>query len=201
MLALSLGIWMVSLSVVAMTGYMADKTAARTERWRVSEKTLLLLSVAGGWPGAFLGQRLLHHKRALGPYQVKLRVAAVVNVALLLCSIAALRPITFGQGLWLYAQCWGYVQSHPAEVLGTVTGIAGAFVMSLNNRRSRLAWPIWIVSNVSWVDYALALSPVGWGMVVLQSIFAAINVFGAWTWLIAPMLRRNGLRVNTGPTH
>jgi hypothetical protein len=36
-------------------------------------------------------------------------------------------------------------------------------------------------------------------MVVLQSVFAAINVFGAWTWLVAPMLRRNSRMLKPDP--
>jgi uncharacterized membrane protein YsdA (DUF1294 family) len=135
----------VRLSVFILALYANDKAAARRGRWRVSEKTLLLLAVAGGWPGAFVGQRLFNHKRAGGPYRVKLRVAVAVDAALWLGLMAALGSVTFEHARWLCAQCALYVQSHPAEVLGTVTGIAAAFVMSLNNRCSRLAWLLWIV--------------------------------------------------------
>jgi uncharacterized membrane protein YsdA (DUF1294 family) len=150
LLAISLGsALVVSLSVFMLALYANDKAAARSGRWRVSDKTLLLLAMAGGWSGALVGQRLFNHKRARGPYRVKLRVAAASDAALWLGLMAALGLVTFEHARWLCAQCALYVQSHPAEVLSTVTGIAGAFVMSLNNRCSRLAWPIWIVLNVA----------------------------------------------------
>lgn len=42
--------------------YVHDKAAARTGQWRVSEGSLLMMSMLGGWPGANLAQHLLRHK-------------------------------------------------------------------------------------------------------------------------------------------
>jgi uncharacterized membrane protein YsdA (DUF1294 family)/cold shock CspA family protein len=52
----------VGVSVVAFVAYGLDKAAALSGRWRTSENTLHLLSVAGGWPGALLAQQVLRHK-------------------------------------------------------------------------------------------------------------------------------------------
>jgi uncharacterized membrane protein YsdA (DUF1294 family) len=50
------------VSVVAFIAYAVDKSAAINGRWRMSENSLHLLSLAGGWPGALLAQQWLRHK-------------------------------------------------------------------------------------------------------------------------------------------
>lgn len=52
------------LSALTFVMYAIDKTAARRHTQRIPEKTLHMLSLAGGWPGALLGQQLLRHKSA-----------------------------------------------------------------------------------------------------------------------------------------
>lgn len=42
--------------------YSEDKDAASTKTWRVSEATLHLLALLGGWPAALAAQRVLRHK-------------------------------------------------------------------------------------------------------------------------------------------
>ena len=49
-------------SLIAFLVYAFDKSAARRDRWRVSEQTLHPLALAGGWPGALIAQRWLRHK-------------------------------------------------------------------------------------------------------------------------------------------
>ena len=53
---------MLAVSAATFLVYAADKSAAQRGRWRVSERTLHLWSLLGGWPGAFLAQRVLRHK-------------------------------------------------------------------------------------------------------------------------------------------
>ncbi len=50
--------------------YGADKLAARKRR-RGAETTLLVLSPAGGWPGAILGQRCFRHKTQKQPFRTR----------------------------------------------------------------------------------------------------------------------------------
>jgi uncharacterized membrane protein YsdA (DUF1294 family) len=50
------------LSLVTYFYYAKDKKAALVGTWRVPEKTLQLLSLSGGWPGAFFAQQRLRHK-------------------------------------------------------------------------------------------------------------------------------------------
>jgi uncharacterized membrane protein YsdA (DUF1294 family) len=62
--------YVVLISIITYAVYDADKQRARIQAWRISESTLHLLEVMGGWPGAWLGQRLLRHKSAKKSYQL-----------------------------------------------------------------------------------------------------------------------------------
>jgi uncharacterized membrane protein YsdA (DUF1294 family)/cold shock CspA family protein len=67
-------------SLISVLIYSADKTAAVRGRWRVSESALLLLGLAGGWPGAIVAQRLLHHKTRKRSFQSVFAGTVVANV-------------------------------------------------------------------------------------------------------------------------
>jgi uncharacterized membrane protein YsdA (DUF1294 family)/cold shock CspA family protein len=65
--------------VVAFGAYAIDKSAAQNNRWRTKESTLHLLGLIGGWPGAYLAQRLLRHKSSKAEFQSTFWVTAVLN--------------------------------------------------------------------------------------------------------------------------
>ena len=58
---------------------------------RTPERTLLLLGLMGGWPGAFLAQRTLRHKSSKRAFQMKFWFTVVLNIALAVVTIAGLR--------------------------------------------------------------------------------------------------------------
>jgi uncharacterized membrane protein YsdA (DUF1294 family) len=53
---------MVFASIVALIAHARDKNAARKGRRRTPERTLHLLELVGGWPGAIIAMLLFHHK-------------------------------------------------------------------------------------------------------------------------------------------
>ena len=55
-------------SAAAFVVYARDKSAAQQNAWRVSENTLLLLGLAGGWPGALVARHVLRHKSKKQPF-------------------------------------------------------------------------------------------------------------------------------------
>jgi len=62
-------VWYIAASVITFVAYALDKRAARRGMWRTPEGTLHVLSLVGGWPGALVAQRVLHHKSRKGSFQ------------------------------------------------------------------------------------------------------------------------------------
>jgi uncharacterized membrane protein YsdA (DUF1294 family) len=58
------------VSVAAFVGQGIDKRKAASGQWRTPEATLHLFELLGGWPGAFLAQRIFYHKTAKAGYQL-----------------------------------------------------------------------------------------------------------------------------------
>lgn len=56
-------------------------------RWRTQESTLHMLSLLGGWPGAWWAQVLFHHKTRKTSFQIAFAFCALLNIALLLWAI------------------------------------------------------------------------------------------------------------------
>ena len=63
------GAWMLLISGLTFLIYALDKNRAKSGGWREPERLLHLGELIGGWPGAFLAQRLLRHKSSKGSYQ------------------------------------------------------------------------------------------------------------------------------------
>jgi uncharacterized membrane protein YsdA (DUF1294 family) len=57
------------MSVFAFFAYRSDKRCAEAAAWRVPEATLHIISLIGGWPGAFLAQRVFRHKTSKLSFQ------------------------------------------------------------------------------------------------------------------------------------
>lgn len=72
------------LSLITFTAYAIDKSAAKKDKWRIPENTLHVLSIAGGWPGAMLAQKVLHHKTQKQNFLFVFRVTILLNVSLFL---------------------------------------------------------------------------------------------------------------------
>ncbi len=66
-------------SAVAFFAYKLDKLAAKNDTWRISESTLHLFALVGGWPGALAAQRLLRHKTKKKAFQIQFWVTVILN--------------------------------------------------------------------------------------------------------------------------
>jgi len=59
----------VGVNLLTFLVYAIDKRAAQTGQWRTRESQLHLLSLAGGWPGAWFAQQWLRHKSRKQPFR------------------------------------------------------------------------------------------------------------------------------------
>ena len=69
------------MSIVTAVAYAQDKSAARSGSWRISEKSLQLLGLAGGWPGGLFMQKALRHKSSKTSFQVVFWACVLMNLA------------------------------------------------------------------------------------------------------------------------
>jgi uncharacterized membrane protein YsdA (DUF1294 family)/cold shock CspA family protein len=97
-----LGLYLVA-SAVSFLLYANDKSAAEEGRWRTSENTLHMFSLIGGWPGAFVAQKLLRHKSRKESFQILFWTTVVLN-----CVGLA----------WLFFAIWGGTLSMPSITVG-----------------------------------------------------------------------------------
>jgi uncharacterized membrane protein YsdA (DUF1294 family) len=77
-------------SLVCFIAYALDKSAAIHGRRRTPERSLLLLGLACGWPGALLAQRWLRHKTVKTSFRIAFWCTVALNIA-----------IALGLALWL----------------------------------------------------------------------------------------------------
>ena len=82
-----------TLSLIAFLVYAFDKSAAVSGRWRTSERALLVLSLAGGWPGALLAQQLLRHKTSKARFVEAFWMTVLLNVGAFVAWHAVIRPM------------------------------------------------------------------------------------------------------------
>jgi uncharacterized membrane protein YsdA (DUF1294 family) len=71
------------MSLVCFTAYGWDKRRAINGGRRVPERTLQLLALLGGWPGALWGQRHFRHKTKKLPFLIVFWALVVLH-----CTIA-----------------------------------------------------------------------------------------------------------------
>ena len=85
--AIALAAW----NLIVFCVYGLDKYKAKKDKWRIPEKTLLLLAFFFGGLGAFFGMRVFHHK-------TKHRLFTIGVPLCLLLNIAALYVLLFWHG-------------------------------------------------------------------------------------------------------
>lgn len=69
-------------SLATFAAFGVDKRRAAAGGRRVPERTLLVLALAGGWPGAILARRQFRHKTRKGSFVIAFWVVVVLHVVL-----------------------------------------------------------------------------------------------------------------------
>lgn len=80
---IALSLLLVVFSLIAYGLYAKDKAAAQKNEWRVSERTLHVAALLGGWPGALLAQNRLRHKTRKTRFRVVFWLTVLINFGFL----------------------------------------------------------------------------------------------------------------------
>ncbi len=78
------------MSIITYITYSIDKSRAINGEYRISEKTLHILSLIGGWIGAILAQQRLRHKNKKVSFQIVFWISVIVHISLLVWKIKAI---------------------------------------------------------------------------------------------------------------
>ncbi|WP_122053372.1 DUF1294 domain-containing protein [Vibrio sp. Evd11] len=99
-------VWYLVTGLVTFFVYAKDKRAAINGSWRVPEKTLHILSAAGGWLGALIAQDKLRHKTQKQPFRSIYWLTVAVNIAAFVWTLTPIGQSMFGR--WL-SEIIGYL--------------------------------------------------------------------------------------------
>lgn len=73
------------MSFITFIAYAVDKSSAKNDRWRTKESTLHILSIIGGWPGAYFAQTKLRHKSSKAEFKRVYWVTVFLNLGGFFC--------------------------------------------------------------------------------------------------------------------
>lgn len=76
-------IYLVIINLASFFMYGIDKRRAKKNKWRISEKTLLIMAAVGGSVGAMLGMTKFRHKTQKWKFKLLVPIFLVLQVILL----------------------------------------------------------------------------------------------------------------------
>ena len=73
--------YFVVINLISFIVYALDKHKTQKQKWRISERNLLMLSFLGGSPAAFLAMRLFKHKIRKNRFRIGIPLIMFVQAA------------------------------------------------------------------------------------------------------------------------
>lgn len=78
--------YIIVINVVSFLVYGLDKWKAKTGRWRIPERTLLILALIGGSAGALAAMLLFRHKTKKIKFVISIPVMIVIH-CVIICAV------------------------------------------------------------------------------------------------------------------
>lgn len=76
-------VYLALINLIAFLCFLLDKRRAMKNQWRIRERTLLLLCLAGGCFGGLLGMLGAHHKTKTAKFVLSVPLLCAVYIGLL----------------------------------------------------------------------------------------------------------------------
>lgn len=76
-------IYLVFMNLLTFLLYGIDKWKAKGDKWRISERTLLLTALIGGSMGALIGMQVFRHKTQHWKFRILVPLFLILHVAAL----------------------------------------------------------------------------------------------------------------------
>ncbi len=77
------GVWLLLTGAAGLLAMGIDKSRAIHQEWRISEKTLFVMALVGGFLGVATGMELFHHKTSKLSFMIVVYAISALWVALL----------------------------------------------------------------------------------------------------------------------
>ena len=84
--------YLLAVNFIACFVYGIDKWKAKSNKWRISETTLLMLAVMGGSIGAWTGMKLWHHKTMHKKFKYGVPLILIAQIVLMIYLHVSLSP-------------------------------------------------------------------------------------------------------------
>ena len=81
--------YLIVINIVTWIAFGLDKWKAKSGKWRIPERTLLLLALIGGSLGALAGMIMFHHKTRKAKFFISVPVMFVAHCVIV--TVLALR--------------------------------------------------------------------------------------------------------------
>jgi uncharacterized membrane protein YsdA (DUF1294 family) len=105
-----------SASLAAYVAYSRDKSAAQQHGRRTSERTLHLLGLLGGWPGALIARHVYHHKTRKQSFVAVFWVTVTLNCAGLLLVLSPFgQQVVTKVGLRVVGEVTTFLNAHASD--------------------------------------------------------------------------------------
>lgn len=75
---------LVFMNLVSFITFGADKYKAKKGKWRISEKTLIMLALFGGSTGAVLGMKVFRHKTLHAKFKYGVPAIMILHILILI---------------------------------------------------------------------------------------------------------------------
>lgn len=75
-------IYLIAINIVSISLMYIDKKKAKKHKWRISENTLISLSVIGGSIGGLCGMYAFHHKTKHAKFSLGIPVILIIQILL-----------------------------------------------------------------------------------------------------------------------
>ena len=79
--------YFITVNVLGLVLFGIDKWKAKHDKWRISEATLLSVTIIGGSIGAWVGMKVWHHKTMHKKFKYGIPLVMVLQFALLLFTL------------------------------------------------------------------------------------------------------------------
>lgn len=80
-------VYVIIMSILAFLIYGIDKKKAVNHKWRIPEKTLMILAVMGGSPGALAAMYFFRHKTRKLKFVIGIPVIMMIQLGVFLLAV------------------------------------------------------------------------------------------------------------------